>query len=83
VRVEFQIGIYLKTLLKAKGKVSFRGSFYVVKGKASETGGKISNHKKCFLKSYSYTFDYLQKFLNRFLNDLQKQNMWCKYGPKC
>jgi hypothetical protein len=41
VRVEFQIGIYLKTLLKAKGKVSFRGSFYVVKGKASETGEKF------------------------------------------
>jgi hypothetical protein len=42
LKVEFQIGIYLKTLLKAKGRISFRGSFYVVKGKAFETGGEIS-----------------------------------------
>jgi hypothetical protein len=45
VKVEFQIGIYLKTLLKAKRRISFRRSFYVVKGKAFETGGEISNHK--------------------------------------
>jgi hypothetical protein len=32
-----------KTLLKAKGRISFRGSFYLVKGKAFETGGGISN----------------------------------------
>jgi hypothetical protein len=72
VKVEFQIGIYLKTLLKAKGKISLRGSFYVVKGKTFETGGGISNSKKCFLQSYSYTFDYLQKFLSRFPKYLQK-----------
>jgi hypothetical protein len=28
--------------LKANGRISFRGSFYVVKGKAFETGGEIS-----------------------------------------
>jgi hypothetical protein len=39
------IGIYFKTLLKAKGRISFRGSFYVVKGKAFETGGGIPNLK--------------------------------------
>jgi hypothetical protein len=27
-----------KKLLKAKGRISFRGSFYLVKGKAFETG---------------------------------------------
>jgi hypothetical protein len=32
-----------KTLLKAKRKISFRGSFCLVKGKAFETGGEISN----------------------------------------
>jgi hypothetical protein len=42
VREIFSIGIYFKTLLKAKGRISFRGSFYVVKGKAFETGGGIS-----------------------------------------
>jgi hypothetical protein len=40
VREKFQIGIYFKTLLKAK-IISFRGSFYLVKGKAFETGGGI------------------------------------------
>jgi hypothetical protein len=29
--------------LKAKRRISFRGSFYLVKGKAFETGGEISN----------------------------------------
>jgi hypothetical protein len=33
------------------------------------------------LQSYSYTFDYLQKLLNRFPKDLQKTNKWCKNGP--
>jgi hypothetical protein len=30
---------------------------------------------------YSYTFDYLQKIFQK--KDLQKQNKWCKCGPKC
>jgi hypothetical protein len=34
-----------KTLLKVKGRISFRGSFHIVKGKAFETGGGISNPK--------------------------------------
>jgi hypothetical protein len=33
------LGIYFKTLLKAKRRISFRGSFYLVKGKAFEIGG--------------------------------------------
>jgi hypothetical protein len=44
----FQIGIYLKTLLKAKRRISFRGSFYLVKGKAFETGGEVSNLKNAY-----------------------------------
>jgi hypothetical protein len=39
------VGIYFKTLLKAKRRISFRGSFYLVKGKAFEIGGEISNLK--------------------------------------
>jgi hypothetical protein len=31
-----------KTLLNTKRRISFRGSFVVVKGKAFETGGEIS-----------------------------------------
>jgi hypothetical protein len=35
-------------------------------------------------KSYSFTFDYLQKnFEEDLQKNLQKQNMWCKRGPKC
>jgi hypothetical protein len=57
----------LKTLLKAKGRISFRGSFCLVKGKAFETGGEISNLEKCFSQSYSYIFDYLQKYFEKTL----------------
>jgi hypothetical protein len=32
-----------KTLLKAKRRISFRGSSDLVKGKAFQTGGEISN----------------------------------------
>ena len=39
----FQIDIYLKTLLKVKRRISFRGSFVLVKEKAFETGEKTSN----------------------------------------
>jgi hypothetical protein len=37
--------IISKTLLKAKGRISSWGSFYLVTGKAFETGGGISNLK--------------------------------------
>jgi hypothetical protein len=81
----FQIGmcylqlVSIKTLLKTKRRISnSRGVLFNVKGKAFETGGEIS------MQSYSYTFDYLQKTLKKnFQNDLQKQNKWCKSGPKC
>jgi hypothetical protein len=41
VKIKFQIDNYLKTLLKAKRRISFRGSIYLVKGKAFETGGEF------------------------------------------
>jgi hypothetical protein len=69
--------------LKAKRRISFRGSFVLVKGKAFEIGGEISNLEKCFSQSYSYTFDYLQKYFEKtFQKSLQKQKqvvqMWSK-----
>jgi hypothetical protein len=45
MKVKLQTGIHFKTLLKAKRRISFRGSSYLVKGKAFEVGGEISNHK--------------------------------------
>jgi hypothetical protein len=47
--MNFQISIYFKTLLKAKGRISFRRSFCLVKGKAFETGGEISNLERMLL----------------------------------
>jgi hypothetical protein len=48
-------------------------------------GEKISNFGDASEKSYSFTFDYLQKknFEKDLQKNLQKQNMWCKRGPKC
>jgi hypothetical protein len=58
----------------------FRGSIYVVKGKVFETGGGISKSQKCFLQSYSYTFDYLQKDFENILQKIcktkQMVQMW-------
>jgi hypothetical protein len=62
----------------------FYGEFCLVKGKAFETGGENFKSWKRFANSYSFTFDYLQKIFEMDLQkDLQKQNMWCKHGPKC
>jgi hypothetical protein len=47
-------------------------------------GEKISNFENASQKSYSFTFDYLQKnFEEDLQKNLEKQNMWCKRGPKC
>jgi hypothetical protein len=60
--------------LNTKRRISLRGSFVLVKGKAFETGGENFKSWKCFSKSYSYTFDYLQKdFVKNFQKDLQKK----------
>jgi hypothetical protein len=46
-------------------------------------GEKISNLENASQKTYSFTFDHLQKdFENNFQKSLQKQNKWCKRGPK-
>jgi hypothetical protein len=37
-REKFQLVTISKTLLKSKGRISFRGSIYIVKGEAFETG---------------------------------------------
>jgi hypothetical protein len=82
-KVVFQNDIS-KPLLNTKRRISFRGSFCLVKGKAFETRGEISKSRKCFAKSYSFALDYLQKNFEKDLqNSLQKQNMWYKRGPKC
>jgi hypothetical protein len=64
-----------KTLLNTKRRISLRGSFVQVKGKAFETGGENFKFWKYFFQSYSCTFDYLQKvFEKEFYKEFQKQN---------
>jgi hypothetical protein len=51
------------------------GEFCLVKGKAFETGGENFKSWECFSKSYSLTFDCLQKdFEKNLQKNLQKQN---------
>jgi hypothetical protein len=53
------------------------------KEKHLKQGKKISNFENALQKSYSFTFDYLKKnFEEDLQKNLQKQNMWCKRGPK-
>jgi hypothetical protein len=82
VKIKFQIDIYFKTLLKAKRRISFRGSFYLVKGKAFETGGEISNLENASCNLIHITLTICKRILKRFSKSFAKTNMWCKSGPK-
>jgi hypothetical protein len=66
VKVKFQIDIYLKTLLKAKRRILFRGSLYLVKGKAFETGEEISNLENASCNLISIPLTICKKTLKRF-----------------
>jgi hypothetical protein len=85
MKVKFQIDIYLKILLKAKRRISFKGSFYLVKGKAFEIGGEISTHKNAYCNIIPIPLTICKKDFEKIFQkrDLQKQNKWCKSGPKC
>jgi hypothetical protein len=75
--------VSIKTLLKTKRRISFRGSFVQSKEKHLKQGDKFQI-LKMLLQSYLYSFDYLQKDLEKvFKQNSQKQNKWCKRGPKC
>jgi hypothetical protein len=56
------------------------GEFCLVKRKAFETRGENSNLENASQNLIHVSFDHLQK---DFEKNLQKQNMWCKRGPKC
>jgi hypothetical protein len=69
--------------LKAKRIISFRGSFYIVKGKEFETGRGISNPKNASCNHILIPLTICKKNLKRFCKRLAKTNKWCKFGPKC
>jgi hypothetical protein len=72
-----------KTLLKAKRRILFRGSFYLVKGKAFETGGEISNLEMFLAILFIYLWLFAKDFEKDFPKEFAKTYMWCKCGPKC
>jgi len=78
VKVKFQICIYFKTLLKAKRRISFRGSLYLVKRKTFETGGEISNLKNAACNHILIPLTICKKILKRFSKRFAKPNKWPK-----
>jgi hypothetical protein len=60
------------------------GGFCLVKGKAFETGEKISKHENASQNLIHLPLTICKKdFEKNFQKNLQKQNKWCKRGPKC
>jgi hypothetical protein len=72
----------LKTSWRLRGEF-YSGWVLFSQRKGIWNRGRNFKNWKCFLQSYSYTFDYLQKSLKIFSKkNLQKQIKWCKCGPK-
>jgi hypothetical protein len=74
--------MYFKTLLKANRRISFRGSFCSVKGKAFETGGEISNleNASCNLIHIPLTIckNTLKRFSKRICKNKHVVQKWSK-----
>jgi hypothetical protein len=61
-----------------------KGEFCLVKGKAFETGEKISNLDNASQSLIHIPLTICKKTLKKnFHKHLQKQNKWCMRGPKC
>jgi hypothetical protein len=56
----------VKTLLNTKRRILFRGSFVLVKGKAFETGGEISNPENASCNLIHIPLTICKKTLKRF-----------------
>jgi hypothetical protein len=66
--------ISIKTLLKAKRRISFRGSFVEVKEKAFETGGEISNLENASRNLIHIPLTICKKILKRLSKRICKKN---------
>jgi hypothetical protein len=66
--------IYIKTLLKTKRRISFRGSFVLVKGKAFETGGEISKLENASYNHIHIPLTICKKTLKIFSKRICKNN---------
>jgi hypothetical protein len=74
-----------KTLLNTKRRISFRGSFlFKSKEKHLKQGEKISNLENASCNLIHIPLIICKRTLKRLSKkNLQKQNKWCKRGPKC
>jgi hypothetical protein len=73
-----------KPPLKAKGRISPGGAFYVVKGKTFETGGGISNLKNASYNHILIPLTICKRIWKDFSKRFEKEtNKWCKSDPKC
>jgi hypothetical protein len=75
-----------KTLLKAKGRISFKGSFYLVKEKAFEIGGETSNLENAFCNLIHIPLAICKRILKRLRKRLAKTKhvvqKWSKMSNK-
>jgi hypothetical protein len=76
--------MYIKTLLNTKRWISFRGSFVKSKEKHLKQGEKISNLENALQTLIHLPLTICKRSLKWiYKKNLQKQNIWCKRGPKC
>ena len=79
-----QKGEKVETLLNTKRWISFRGSFVKSKKKHLKQGEKISNLENALQTLIHLPLTICKRSLKWiYKKNLQKQNMWCKRGPKC
>jgi hypothetical protein len=72
LKVNFQIDIHFKKpFWKLRGEFHSGGVLFSQRKNIWNRGRKFKSWK-CFLQSYSYTFDYLQKTLKRFFERICK-----------
>ena len=75
--------IYIKTLLNTMRWISSRGSFVKSKEKHLKQGEKISNLEDTLQTLIHLPLTICKRSLKWiYKKNLQKQNMWCKRGPK-
>jgi hypothetical protein len=76
--------INIKTLLNTKRRISLRGSFVKSKEKHLNQREKISNLENALQNLIHLPLTICKRTLKRiYKKNLQKQNKWCKHGPKC
>jgi hypothetical protein len=78
----FKIGI-LKTLLNTKRRILLRGVLFSQRKSILKQGEKISNLDNASQNLIHLPLTICKRPLKRiYKKNLQKQNMWCKLGPK-